>query len=440
MPLHKSYSSQEAEPRWMEAWQQTGVYHFDLASERPVYSIDTPPPTVSGHLHLGHVYSYTHADLFARFWRMRGRNVFYPMGYDDNGLPTERLVEKRLKITAARVGRQEFIQKCLEVSEEAEKDYQKLWQRLGLSIDWRYTYRTIDARSRAISQRSFIDLYRQGRAYRQEAPAIWCPECRTSIAQAELDDIERPSEFVTLAFSLAPEPTPDEMEETTLPIATTRPELLPACVAVFVHPDDSRYNHLDGRQARVPLFGQQVPILLDPAADPQKGTGAVMCCTFGDTTDVAWWRAHNLPLVEAIDQAGRMTAAAGAYAGLPLAEARRQIKLDLEAAGLLLGRQPTQQSVRVHERCDTPVEYILTRQWFIKILDDRLELLQAGEQTAWRPAHMLARYRLWVENLGWDWCISRQRYFGVPFPALVLRGVRSAAPGRRKPAASGPSS
>jgi len=420
MQLSKRYEPQVSEPRLQKHWQQTGIYHFSTQLEKSVYSIDTPPPTVSGHLHLGHVYSYTHPDLLARFWRMRGKNVFYPMGYDDNGLPTERLVEKRLGITAMEIGRKAFIEKCLQISEEEEKEYQRLWQRLGLSIDWRYTYRTIDTNARRISQRSFTDLYRKGLAYRRKAPAIWCPECRTSIAQADLDDLERNSEFVTIRFPLSKlegsAGNELDQEQSYVPVATTRPELLPACVAVFVHPDDARYHGLVGREVNVPIFAQRVPILVDSNADPQKGTGAVMCCTFGDATDVNWWYIHKLPLIEAIGPDGRLTQAAGKYAGLPLEEARRQIKLALEEKGFLLDRYPTRQSVRVHERCDTPVEYIVADQWFIRVLDFKEELLKAGEQVKWHPEHMFARYRAWVENLNWDWCISRQRYFGVPFP------------------------
>ncbi len=412
MQLSKRYDPRITEPRLLNFWQKAGIYHFSDQDEAPVYSIDTPPPTVSGHLHLGNVFSYTHADLMARFWRMNGYNVFYPMGYDDNGLPTERLVEKQLGITAAQVGRRAFIEKCLQVSEEAEKDYQALWQRLGLSIDWRYTYRTIDERSRRISQLSFLHLYQKGLVYRRDAPAIWCPECRTAIAQAELNDQERASEYVTLDFRLEDPSAP----RANVLIATTRPELLPACVAVFVHPEDDRYRGLAGQTATVPLFGQRVPILEDTNADPEKGTGVVMCCTFGDTTDVTWWYTHKLPLVEAVDQKGCMTEAAGKFSGLPSAKARVHIKRALEEASLLLDRQPTNQSVRVHERCDTTVEYIVARQWFINLLDYKEELLQAGAQVRWHPDHMQARYRNWVENLKWDWCISRQRYFGVPFP------------------------
>ncbi len=408
MGLSKQYDPNSAEPRLQAGWQASGVYHFSRDAGAPVYSIDTPPPTVSGHLHLGHVYSYSHADFLARFWRMNGYNVFYPMGYDDNGLPTERLVERRLGVSAQQVGRRAFVEKCLEVSEQAEQEYQALWQRMGLSIDWRHTYRTIDDQSRRTSQWSFIDLYRKGLAYRQEAPAIWCPECRTAIAQAELNDLDRDSEFVTLAFRFE--------DGETLPIATTRPELLPACVAAFVHPDDERYRRSVGRQLIVPLFGQSVPLVADPAADPEKGTGAVMCCTFGDAVDVEWWRTHRLPLKVVVGRDGRLTEAARDFVGLPVPDARRQIAEALEARGLLLDRQPTAQSVRVHERCDTPVEYIVAPQWFVRVLEFKHELLEAGDKIAWHPAHMRTRYREWVENLRWDWCISRQRYFGVPFP------------------------
>lgn len=408
MALEKQYHPEQIEPSLQQTWQTEGIYRFDPDSDRPVYAIDTPPATVSGHLHLGHVYSYSHVDFMARYFRMNGRNVFYPMGFDDNGLPTERLVEKQRSIRAQQVGREAFIQACMETSAETEADYRALWQRLGLSIDWRYSYRTIDADSRRISQQSFLELYRKGLAYRGSAPAIWCPECQTAIAQAELSDLPRSSEFVTLPFDL-----PDG---SVLPIATTRPELLAACVAIFVHPEDSRYGDRIGLQAGVPLYGQRVPILADPAVDPAKGTGAVMCCTFGDQADVAWYRGHRLPLIEAIDRQGCMTAVTGELAGLPIRAAREKIKQMLAGCGLILDRQPAEQSIRVHERCDTPVEYLMTRQWFIRVLENRERFLEAGEQVRWHPETMRARYLSWIEGLNWDWCISRQRTFGVPFP------------------------
>jgi valyl-tRNA synthetase len=409
MSLSKRYNPRTSEPELEKLWQETAVYHFQPDDEeRPLYSIDTPPATVSGHLHLGHVYSYSQTDFIARFWRMNGYNVYYPMGFDDNGLPTERLVERTEKIKAREMERSAFIEKCLATSEEAEKAYQALWQRLGLSIDWRYSYRTIDEHSRRLAQLSFIDLYKKGLIYRQKAPTLWCPECQTAIAQADLEDMERQSTFHSLAFRLE--------DGSTLPIATTRPELLAACVAVFVHPEDGRYQHLHQQIVTVPLFGQQVPLLPDPAADPEKGTGAVMCCTFGDQTDVAWWYTHKLPLIEAIGKNGRLTQAAAPYTDLTIEEARQQIIQNLSDQELLLEQKPTDQAVRIHERCDTPVEFIVTEQWFVRILENKDTFLALGDQIEWQPTHMKSRYMQWVENLSWDWCISRQRFFGVTFP------------------------
>ncbi len=408
MNLPKRYNSAASEPQLQQQWEESDIYRFDLRSEAEIYSIDTPPPTVSGHLHLGHVYSYSHTDFIARFQRMNGRNVFYPMGFDDNGLPTGRLVEKLLGKKAQEVGREGFIEHCLAFSEEAETAYRELWTRLGLSIDWRYTYRTIDDRSRRIAQISFIDLLEKGLAYRQKAPAIWCPECQTALAQADLDDLDRETTYFTLAFTLE--------NGDPLPIATTRPELLPACVAVFVHPEDGRYEGLIGDQVKVPFFNQVVPVLADPAADPQKGTGAVMCCTFGDATDITWWRTHRLPLVEAIAADGRMTAEAGPLAKQTTEQARKEIAAALLNQGQLLDQKPETQSVRVHERCDTPVEYVVRSQWFIRVLENKDQLMANGDEVNWYPPHMKTRYLQWVENLNWDWGISRQRYFGVPFP------------------------
>ncbi len=410
--LPKRYNPQEAEPRIQAFWRQLEVYHFSRNdTERPVYSIDTPPATVSGHLHLGHVYSYSHPDFIARYRRMQGANVFYPMGYDDNGLPTERLVEEWVGVRAAEVGRKAFIDRCLAVSERAESDYRSLWQRLGLSVDWRYSYRTIDALSQRTAQHSFLTLYAQGLAYRQEAPTIWCPTCTTAIAQAELGDLTRSSIFYTLLFQL--------VGGGTLQIATTRPELLPACVAIFVHPEDPCFAGLVGREALVPSSGHRVPILFDPAADPGKGSGAVMCCTFGDATDVTRWRTHRLPLRVALNRRGMMTDLAGPLAGLPAKEARTAMVDSLAVQGLLLGEEVIEQPVRVHERCSSPVEYSVTQQWFVRLLDHKAALLAAGEAVIWHPPHMALRYREWVEALNWDWCISRQRAFGVPFPVWI---------------------
>jgi valyl-tRNA synthetase len=408
LTLSKQFDPQLIEPALQAYWFGSDIFHFDMDRQDRFFSIDTPPPTVSGKLHLGHVYSYAQTDFTARFWRMRGFNVLYPMGFDDNGLPTERLVERELGIRGADLARSDFVEKCLQVSEAAEREYERLWKRLGLSVDWRFVYRTIDERSRRIAQESFLDLLRRDLVYQREAPTIWCPECQTAIAQAELDDLDRNAVLYTIDFPMN--------NEQTVPIATTRPELLPACVALFVHPEDERMHHLIGLEARVPIFDQPVPILADPAVDPDFGTGIVMCCTFGDTEDVAWWYRHDLPLRIAMDQDGRLNEQAGRFSGLSSNEARQLIIKTLEGEVLLLGSTPLNQTIRVHERCDTPVEYIVTKQWFIRILDRKSELVNAGDRVRWHPAHMGSRYKAWVENLHWDWCISRQRFYGVPFP------------------------
>lgn len=353
---------------------------------------------------------------------MRGERVFYPMGFDDNGLPTERFAEKTLQRKAAEMDRHEFIEHCLELIAQTEDRFESLWRRLGLSIDWQYRYSTISPEAQRISQWSFIQLYEAGRAYAQLAPTLWCPECQTAIAQAEIDDARRPTQFSTLAFRL--------QDGSILPIATTRPELLPACVAIFVHPADARYAHLIGITASIEstAFSQksriEVPILADELADPTKGSGAVMCCTFGDSTDVRWWRTHQLPLLTAIERNGHMTALAGPCAGLPITEARERTLQHLADEGLILHQETIEHNVGTHERCGTPVEYLHTRQWFIRVLDQKERFIEAGRKIRWYPEHMQTRYEHWVENLQWDWCISRQRFLGVSFPAWTCKACR----------------
>jgi valyl-tRNA synthetase len=408
MSLPKHYDAKAAEAKWMAHWQQSGLLHFRADSPAPIYSIDTPPPTVSGSLHIGHLFSYTHADAIARYRRMRGDNVFYPMGFDDNGLPTERLAEKHLGIRPNEIAPDEFRLQCAQVSQEAEAEFRAIWDRIGLSVDWSLLYTTMDQRSWRMAQRSFLDLFRQGRIYRQEAPTLWCPECRTAIAQAEAEDAEATTQMTTLRFAL------DNGEE--LPIATTRPELLPACVAIFVHPADPRWPRLAERQAIVPLFGQSVPILSDEKVDREKGTGVVMCCTFGDTTDIAWWSEHGLPHKKAIGGDGRMTTAADTLAGMTSTQARRATLEKLRDGGFIAGQRSLSHAFNIHERCGTPLEFLMTPQWFVRILDMKDRLLAAGREITWHPAHMQKRYEHWIENLRWDWCISRQRLYGVPFP------------------------
>ena len=408
MSLPKRYDSKEAEPRWQKFWENEGVYKFDPDSEADIYSIDTPPPTVSGKMHLGHAFSYSQQDFLVRYKRMRGLNIFYPFGTDDNGIPTERLVEKEKNVIARDMPRDEFVALCLKTLEnELRPKYIADWKRIGMSCDWSIFYTTINEHCQRISQASFIELYEMGREYRKDAPTMWCPECQTGISQVECEDKELASTFNDIVFKIGGRD---------IEIATTRPELLPACVAVFYHPTDKRYQSYEGEKAKVPLFDVEVPILADERADPEKGTGIVMCCTFGDQTDMEWQKAHDLPIKEAIGPDGRMTKLAGKYKGMTVAKARSAIIDELKDAGLVVKQEAITHPVNVHERCGTEVEYIKSKQWFIKYLDLKDEMIAWGEQLNWYPAHMQHRYNHWVEGLAWDWLISRQRYFGVPFP------------------------
>jgi valyl-tRNA synthetase len=413
--LPNRYNFREVEPKLTRFWADHHTYAFDAHGSGPTFTIDVPPLTASGELHIGHCFSYTQTDVIARFHRMRGERVFYPMGFDDNGLPTERFVERTIKRNATQMERSDFLRHCLELIEQTEDHFAAIWRRLSLSVDEAYRYATISAPAQRASQWSFIQLYQAGRAYTQLAPTLWCPECQTAIAQAEVDDMILPTLFSTLAFKLS--------DGNILPIATTRPELLPACVAIFVHPADARYAHLIGSFASIESAGFsqkpriEVPILADEQVDAAKGSGAVICCTFGDATDVSWWRSYQLPLLSAIGRDGRVTELAGPLAGLPISEARQCVLQYLAQQGLMLSQETIEHHVGTHERCSTPVEYLHTRQWFIRILDQKERFLQAGRQMRWHPTYMRTRYEHWVENLRWDWCISRQRFLGVPFPA-----------------------
>ncbi len=407
------YNAAEAEKKWQQYWEKEKVYKFDPNSKAEIYSIDTPPPTVSGKMHIGHSFSYSQQDFVVRFQRMRGKNVFYPFGTDDNGLATERLIEKTKNVKAKDMPRKEFVKLCLETLEkELRPSYIADWKRIGMSCEWDVFYTTINEHCQRISQREFINLYKLKRAYRKDAPSMWCPECQTGISQVECIDQEIPSYFNDIVFKVGDEE---------LIIATTRPELLPACVAVFYHPEDKRYQRLKGKKAKVPLFDFEVPILPDERADPEKGTGIVMCCTFGDQTDMEWQKAHNLPIKEAITPDGKMTKLAGRYEGYGIKTARKMLIDDLKDQRLLLSQEPIKHAVNVHERCGTEVEFIKAKQWFIRYLDLKKDMLKWGKQLNWYPEHMRNRYENWVKGLQWDWLISRQRYFGIPFPVWYCK-------------------
>jgi len=407
MEMDKIYDHNRIEKEIREFWQSENLYDFKPSKKEKVFSIDTPPPTVSGSLHIGHIYSYTHQDLIARFKRMRGFNVFYPQGFDDNGLATERFVEKKNNIKASLMKRSEFVDICLKESHAAEKDFAELYKKMALSIDWSKTYSTIDSKVRKISQYSFIDLYKKGLAYRKTEPSLYCTTCRTSVAQAELDDSQVTSTFNDIEFV-----TTDEQK---LLIATTRPELLPACVAVFFNPEDSRYQYLLNKKAIVPIFEKEVPILPDEKVDPEKGTGLVMCCTFGDQTDIFWYKKHKLPFIQVVGLDGKWTENAGPLSGKTVHEARKKILEMLKESNRLINQKTISHNVNIHERCKNEIEFLAPSQWFIKILDYKKELLEQADKINWFPEHMKVRYTDWVKNISWDWCISRQRFFSAMF-------------------------
>lgn len=455
LPQH--FDSRQAEQRWDALWRERSVYRYAEDDPGERFVIDTPPPTVSGSLHVGHVFSYTQTDVLARFQRMRGKSVFYPMGWDDNGLPTERRVQNYFHVRcdpAARhepvrelamadaqarkqpprlVSRADFIQLCLRLTREDEKAFKELWQRLALSVDWALEYSTISDHSRRIAQLSFLDLHRRGHVYNVEAPTLWDVDFRTAVAQAEVEDRPVRGAFHRLRFGV--------LGGGSFVIATTRPELLAACVAVAAHPQDERYKALLGRQAVTPLFRAPVPIFASELVDREKGTGILMVCTFGDATDVQWWREQGLPLRQVVARNGRLeqlefgdarfrsldpasaNAAYAQLAGKTVKEAQKAVVELLRDPSHCSGEpalvgepEPTEHAVKFYEKGDRPLEFITTRQWFVRLLDKKRELLEAGDRIAWHPDFMRLRYRNWTENLNLDWCVSRQRYFGVPFP------------------------
>ena len=410
--MQKYYDFTQVEKAMQEFWKENSVYCFDPASKSKIYSIDTPPPTVSGSLHIGHIFSYTQAEMIARFKRMQGYNVFYPFGFDDNGLPTERLVEKEEGITAKNLPRSEFVEKCIRTIAKYEKEFKDLWQSLGFSVDWSLQYETVGPLARRISQRSFIELFKSGKAYMKESPVLWCTECQTSIAQAELEASEKDTVFNYIRFRAGN----DE-----LPVATTRPELLYGCVCLFVNPDDDRYGKYIGDNATVPLYDYQIPILADEKVDIDKGTGVVMCATFGDSTDVEWYGDHKLPYRKVILPDGTIDESVPLVGGLKVPDARRRIISLLAENGLMIKSESMTHTVAVHERCGKEIEIIPSRQWYIDILSNRELFLKAAEDINWYPEYMKNRYISWVRNLKWDWCISRQRYFGVPIPVWYCK-------------------
>jgi len=441
------------ESTWAERWKADQTYAFDRTQSREnVYAIDTPPPTVSGSLHVGHVFSYTHTDLIARYQRMRGKSVFYPMGWDDNGLPTERRVQNYFGVRCdpslpydpdfappekpdpkkqIPISRPNFIELCEQLVEQDEKVFEELWRTLGLSIDWNQHYTTIGPKAQKVSQRAFLRNLQRGEAYLQEAPTLWDVTFQTAVAQAELEAREYPGAYHRVAYH-RPDGTPVYVE-------TTRPELIASAVALIAHPDDERYQPLFGTTVTSPVFGVAIPVLAHPAAEPDKGAGIAMCCTFGDLTDVQWWRELQLPVRTVIGRDGRFsretpawllpgsgadvsaTAAYADLAGKTVHSAREAMVAMLRSHGDLDGEpKPTQRMANFYEKGDKPLEIVATRQWYItnggRDAGLRDALVADGDRITWVPEHMKYRYDNWVGGLNGDWLISRQRYFGIPFP------------------------
>lgn len=402
----------ENEKEMQKLWEEKEAYKFKGVDERPVYSVDTPPPTVSGKLHVGHIFSFTQSEMLVRYHRLKGENVYYPFGFDDNGLPTERLVEREEGIFAKDLPRSEFIEKCTATKDKYIKEFQGLFKRLGISADWDLGYDTINELSRKVSQRSFIDLVKKGKAYRKEMPVLWCPCCQTSIAQAELENKDVKSYFNYINFFV---------DNKDLEIATPRPEFLGGCVAIFVNPNDERYKDLIGKTATVPLYNNQVPIIADEKVAIDKGTGVVMCCTFGDQTDMEWQKEYNLPIKKVMQADGTINPEVAIVGGMKTLDARMKIVEELQKQGLLVKSEKIEHSVSTHERCGNEIEIINSPQWYIDILSIKDELIKAADEINWHPESMKTRYLDWVNNLKWDWCISRQRYFGVPFPVWYCK-------------------
>ncbi len=406
----ENYEPREAEEKWRDFWDKEKIYKFNPKSKKKVYSIDTPPPYASsGHLHVGHALHYTQFEIVARVMRMMGRNVYFAPGFDDNGLPTEKYVEEKLGINKAKTNRVEFRKICLKESEKVEKEYaDRVFKTLGHSYDWDLLYTTIGEEAQKVAQTSFLRLVQKGECYRAEEPTIWCPFHETALAQAEVEDLKRTTKLNYIYFDVA--------GGKKVTIATSRPEFLPACVGIFVNPRDNRYKDLVGKELIVPLFKYKVKVMKDEKVDINFGTGIVMVCTFGDNTDIEWWKKHKLELRNILNKNGTLNALSGKYKDKSIKEAKNEIIEDLEKEGRLEKQEPLEQTTGSCWRCNTPVEYIVTKQWFIKTLKHKKDIIKRAKEIRWYPEFMRKRFENWTENLGWDWIISRQRYYGVPIP------------------------
>lgn len=401
------------EKKWQDFWEKEQIYKFNEKSKKEIFSIDVPPPYASsGHLHVGHALHYTQFEIIARAMRQLGFEVYFAPGFDDNGLPTEKYVEEKFGINKAKTNRVDFRKLCLEESKKVEKEYaEKVFKRLGHSYDWNLLYTTISPEAQKVAQTSFLRLIKREDCYRKEEPTIWCPYHETALAQAEVEDLQRTTKLNYIDFDIASSSTKEKVT-----IATTRPELLAACVAVFVNPKDKRYKKLVGKQLIVPIFKYKVKVMTDEAVAMDFGTGIVMICTFGDSSDIDFWKRHNLELRNLVNKNGTLNEFGKQYQELKLEQAREKIIEDLVKEERIRKQELLQQTVGSCWRCGTPVEYIITKQWFIRTLKYKDEIIKKGREIKWFPEFMRSRFEDWTKNLRWDWIISRQRYYGVPIP------------------------
>jgi valyl-tRNA synthetase len=415
MELDKKPDFKKLEEKWQKYWEKNKIYKFDSQSKKQLYSIDTPPPYASAaHMHMGHAFHYTQFEIMSRYKRMRGFNVYFPPCFDNNGLPTEKYVEEKYKITKTDMSRAKFRKLCRSEAKKVEKNYTDIFfKALGHAYDWDLIYTTIGPEAQKVAQASFVELYKKGHAYRAKEPVLWCPYHQTALAQAEVEDAKRKTKLNWVYFELE--------NGKKIEIATTRPEFLPACVAVFVNPKDKRFKHLIGKKIKVPLFNFWVPIMTDDDVDMEFGSGAMMVCTFGDNADLEKWRKYKLPLKIIITKEGKLNESAGKFAGLTLKQAKQAVIDDLKAHDLLDKQDDLEQTVGVCWRCNTPIEFLPTQQWFIKTLQFKKDLIKRGKQIKWYPEFYRKRFEDWTNNLGWDWIISRQRYYGVPFPVWYCK-------------------
>ncbi len=410
MDIPKSYEPEKVEEKWQKKWRELNIDEFDREDqESPTYVIDTPPPYPSGEFHIGNALNWMYFDFVARYKRMKGYNVLFPQGWDCHGLPTEVQVEKENNVRKGDMPRDEFRRLCVELTEKNISHMKEEMRSLGLSIDWSTEYRTMDPEYFGKTQLSFVKLYNDGLIYEGKHPVNWCPRCETAIADAEVEYEDREGVINYIKFKV-------KGEDDHLVIATTRPELLPACVLAAVHPGDERYEEYVGKELVVPIFGQTVKIVEDNEVDPDFGTGAVMICTFGDKTDVQWVNRYDLPIIEAINEKGELTEVAGSYSGLSVDEGKKKFIEDLGEKEILIKKEPLEQNVGVCWRCKTPVEILTKDQWFMRVMDLNDEVVRVAEEIRWVPEHMRLRLQEWASSMDWDWVISRQRIFATPIP------------------------